>query len=308
MNIHTSLIGLCLLACCSVAQPIRVLTLDSSRSGVCGGIDYNILTGDAFAAVRGAMDNPGNFGDGGVVDREIAWAAQVPVVTRGALQTCDVVLLSSNVTRLDVCERRALLEFVDAGGGVFMFSNGAIQQFGLPLGATPASANGSGNGLITDESSPVTDGPFGAVTGTLFMAFHRGFDAVGPNGSAFVASDIDYGATFEVGAGRSVLYGDEESFMAISENGCAAGTLTNKELAIFLNTVAFVAPDPGFEFTGSGECCPADANQDGDVNTLDVLTFLNQWSGVDPFADINGDGSVNTQDVLAFLNLWNAGC
>ena len=54
--------------------------------------------------------------------------------------------------------------------------------------------------------------------------------------------------------------------------------------------------------------CIADFNGDGNVNTQDVLAFLNAWNAGDSRADINGDGSVNTQDVLAYLNLWNAGC
>jgi hypothetical protein len=56
------------------------------------------------------------------------------------------------------------------------------------------------------------------------------------------------------------------------------------------------------------DTCVADFNGDGNVNTVDVLAFLNAWSAGDSSADINGDGNVNTQDVLAFLNLWNAGC
>ena len=54
--------------------------------------------------------------------------------------------------------------------------------------------------------------------------------------------------------------------------------------------------------------CAADFNGDGEVNTLDVLSFLNAWSAGDTAADFNGDGSVNTLDVLAFLNAWGAGC
>jgi hypothetical protein len=54
--------------------------------------------------------------------------------------------------------------------------------------------------------------------------------------------------------------------------------------------------------------CVADFNGDGEVNTQDVLAFLNAWTAGDDSADINGDGEVNTQDVLAFLNLWTAGC
>ena len=52
---------------------------------------------------------------------------------------------------------------------------------------------------------------------------------------------------------------------------------------------------------------PGDYNRDGDVNTLDVLAFLNDWAAGDPMADWNHDGDVNTLDVLAFLNDWNMG-
>lgn len=56
------------------------------------------------------------------------------------------------------------------------------------------------------------------------------------------------------------------------------------------------------------DACPADFNDDGTVNTQDILAFLNAWSSGDPRGDFNGDGSVNTIDVLAFLNAWSAGC
>lgn len=54
--------------------------------------------------------------------------------------------------------------------------------------------------------------------------------------------------------------------------------------------------------------CPADFDGDGQVNTIDVLAFLNAWSAGDPRGDFNGDGATNTIDVLAFLNAWGAGC
>jgi hypothetical protein len=54
--------------------------------------------------------------------------------------------------------------------------------------------------------------------------------------------------------------------------------------------------------------CPADFNGDGDVNTEDVIAFLNAWNHGDPRTDSNGDGHIDSQDVIAFLNGWNAGC
>ena len=54
--------------------------------------------------------------------------------------------------------------------------------------------------------------------------------------------------------------------------------------------------------------CVADFNADEDVNTLDVLAFLNAWNAGTSDADINDDGDINTLDVLAFLNEWNNPC
>jgi hypothetical protein len=54
--------------------------------------------------------------------------------------------------------------------------------------------------------------------------------------------------------------------------------------------------------------CPADFNNDGAVDTRDVLAFLNAWASDDPSADFNNDGAIDTRDVLAFLNAWAAGC
>ena len=59
---------------------------------------------------------------------------------------------------------------------------------------------------------------------------------------------------------------------------------------------------------GTFETCPADFNGDGQINTRDVLAFLNAWAAGDPAADFNGDDQINTLDVLAFLNAWNTGC
>ena len=53
---------------------------------------------------------------------------------------------------------------------------------------------------------------------------------------------------------------------------------------------------------------PADVNDDGSVNTQDVVAYLNLFNAQDPEADINGDGVVNSIDYILFLNLWNNPC
>jgi len=54
--------------------------------------------------------------------------------------------------------------------------------------------------------------------------------------------------------------------------------------------------------------CIADFNDDGRVDTRDVLAFLNGWAEGDGSADVNGDGLLDTLDVLLFLDSWAGGC
>ena len=72
------------------------------------------------------------------------------------------------------------------------------------------------------------------------------------------------------------------------------GWTTGGELAGFVMTG--VVPSP----------CAADLDGNGEVNTQDLLEFLNLWVAHDSRADWNADGSINTQDVLRFLNDWVA--
>ena len=54
--------------------------------------------------------------------------------------------------------------------------------------------------------------------------------------------------------------------------------------------------------------CIADCDENGSVNTLDFVCFLNFYNTSDPRADVNGDGRVNTLDFIDFLNAYNEGC
>ena len=54
--------------------------------------------------------------------------------------------------------------------------------------------------------------------------------------------------------------------------------------------------------------CPADYNDDGTVNVLDVVAFITVWNGGGAGADYNDDGTVNVLDVVAFITVWNGGC
>ena len=99
------------------------------------------------------------------------------------------------------------------------------------------------------------------------------------------------------------------------DNGIDVGDLDIRGLTALSDdgmTIYGMAYTPGYQERAFriviGTPCDADFNADGDVNTLDVLAFLNAWTAGDSAADFNGDGDVNTLDVLAFLNAWTAGC
>lgn len=52
-----------------------------------------------------------------------------------------------------------------------------------------------------------------------------------------------------------------------------------------------------------GSSCPADLDDDGDVDGTDLATLLAQW-GTNGSADINGDGTVNATDLSSVLAAW----
>jgi hypothetical protein len=54
--------------------------------------------------------------------------------------------------------------------------------------------------------------------------------------------------------------------------------------------------------------CPADFNNVGGVELLDIFAFLNAWFANDPSADFNLQGGVELLDIFAFLNAWFNGC
>lgn len=87
------------------------------------------------------------------------------------------------------------------------------------------------------------------------------------------------------------------------------GETVNLLLNLVLDRVATgLVGELALTATGELALCPGDFNEDGAVDTRDVLAFLNAWAAGESRADANEDGVVDTRDVLFFLNLWTAGC
>jgi hypothetical protein len=54
--------------------------------------------------------------------------------------------------------------------------------------------------------------------------------------------------------------------------------------------------------SSAGEPCPADFDDDGDVDTADLLYLLGAWGT--PEGDVDGDGDTDTADLLYLLAAW----
>ncbi|MEM6571822.1 MAG: hypothetical protein AAF957_25635 [Planctomycetota bacterium] len=255
----------------ALGQDIRVLTLDPSRSVVCSTLDFDLGQGNAFSELRSWLADPARFGPGGVVPRGTAYAPQALLLDPPTLETADVVLLTTMSRPLLRCEVDELLEFVRQGGGVFAFSNTATLDFNDATGAVSGGVGASVSATIVDPASAVAAGPFGTVTGSIGnLAFHRVLSDVGPNGNAILATSDTAMAEYTFGAGRLVVFGDEEWAMNGVVNGCAAGQQPEAaRRTLWLNAFASVVPPVGFRYVpnpsslGTRYCTPANLNSRG---------------------------------------------
>jgi hypothetical protein len=98
------------------------------------------------------------------------------------------------------------------------------------------------------------------------------------------------GGEYETGATTAVIEGQTY----IIRVGGAAG----EESGVFVINITCVGDEPPVD------PCPADVNNDGVVNVLDLLLLIEQWGQSGAQADINGDGTVNIQDLLVLIDAW----
>lgn len=295
-------------------SPIRVVVMDESRTNFCGvAWDTNFLTGNVFANARSALLNPSFFGPAGIVNRTIDLTA-VSDLMGPALENADIVLLSTMDSDflLDECERQHLQAFVDQGGGLFVFENGAPNRYVELFGGSGQLA--SAGSSVTFQSDTINQGPFGNAEGqSMGFGFHFAFDDLGPHGRA-IATDAPnsvVAAAFDYGLGRAIMIADEEWISSYNSPNNCGGATQNATLAqtVFLNAVAYIVPDAGFAYQAiDTNCCAADLNSDGMLNFFDVSVFLMAYSNEDPIADFNADNMWDFFDVSAFLTAFNAGC
>lgn len=173
-----------------------------------------------------------------------------------------------------------------SGTGSVAQSRSAIAQF-----------NGVYRQIALSEPDCAYFSLYDATDGTFFTSDFEG----GP-GTQQAARDW-----LNANGWATITYGGETYNLSSSDNGGLDGIMIGDGLHITASPgAAFFAKLLGDAIAAAE--CPGDFNGDGDVNTVDVLAFLNAWNAGDGSADINGDGVIDTRDVVAFLNLWSADC
>ncbi len=161
---------------------------------------------------------------------------------------------------------------------------------GIPTGPVP----------IIDNSFTFSQAPFGL--GGLLTVNYDLFGAGSGTEITDLSTQAPQNSDF---AGTVMIVGDTITMTAtlpldsveplFDSNGNEIGSVTTVGIATVVAT-------------GTIQTCPADINNDGELNFFDVSAFLNAFAAQDPAADFNGDGAYNFFDVSDFLGAFTAGC
>ncbi len=209
----------------------------------------------------------------------------------------------------------------------------AGRNWGTLLGV-PIDINNSGDwvmrgdldGATTDDSLIVKNGtqviaregdPVPAAIGAFaFTGFGTGAVAIDDAGNVFYFAQwndpdtsrnqgifvnnellVQKGVTLIDGQTLSALAAGESNF-SVSHNG---------RFIVFEGTLADTR-DGAFLIDRGEPSCPADFDENGDVEVPDIFAFLSAWFASDPSAEFDGVPGIAVPDIFAFLSLWFAGC
>ncbi|MFM9960443.1 MAG: beta-propeller fold lactonase family protein, partial [Planctomycetaceae bacterium] len=274
---------------------LRIGSFDESRGGI-----FSLSNGSSAAAIRSAIQT--NFAG--------TTFSGTSTLTASFLSTVDVVWLNSvssntaSTTPLSAAEQAALLNFVNAGGGVLIFGeNDFFDDESLldPFGATSTGTLVElHTGTISNTSHPVTNGPFGAVQ-TIRGNYPGNLTTLGSatslgtwtsSGQSSVAV-IDPGV-LAPGSGRVVLLSDVNFY------GDQLGAADNTKLV--LNSLSSAQSTNRLTFAGTaGETKTISVTVNGDTQiepneTLSVVLSNLSGSNEVTIADGTGVGTITNDD------------
>lgn len=247
------------------------VVVPSALVDVEGGASSHIVTDWSWEALRYQQVHAGSeLGAGAISIERIAFRPDGPTAVPFSLTLTHVRITLSTTSR----EPDGLsVTFADNIGA------DEVVVFDGDLDLSSAAALGPGGtrafDIVIDLTTPFI---FNAGAGNLLMDLQR-------DGSGL---RVSFDAQETMGDAISRAYG---------RRGSASATQ--------VDTFALVTQ---FTATPVPVTCPADLNDDGLVDFVDFLIFLNYYIAQDPAADFTGDDLVDFSDYLDFLNLYYAGC
>ena len=118
---------------------------------------------------------------------------------------------------------------------------------------------------------------------------------------------IDVSSYFSDPDGDALTYAASSSNTATATVSVSNATITITPVAVGTATITATATDTeGLTATQNINVTvsnPADVNNDGVVNILDLVLISSQLGTTNSTADVNGDGTVNTQDLVTAANV-----
>ena len=196
----------------------------------------------------------------------------------------------------------------------------------IPTGGNPAEPSGdfdgSGHAYVTGADGqwllggPVTlTSPVFELADRPFAALHYAiwYDVDGfPAPTMLVDVSNDDGATWTTVETLSADHAWRETELLVADHVTPTDAVRIRFRANNSLGIATVeAAVDGFRLVSpTCDACIADYNNDGTLDTLDFLAYLNDFTGSTQIGDpdLNGDGAVDTLDFLLYLNLYAAGC
>lgn len=247
-----------------------------------------------------------------------------------AAAACTASAVSAQ-TELELLYSGRIIEIVDPTGH---FDDASIGQLA------------SGRFLLNLDADDIPDNPGGGVSNDpdvgLFEAlefdtaygdrsfdsflvfaavFNNKFNSMGERFDAFeIDGTVDFSAT-EATSLKGVFEGNDQLFHDTGIDGASKLHLDNLDKAeVTIEFSEFDGPNAEtstvtievLNLTAGGNrvdlVCPADTNENGEIDFGDFSVWIDLFNNNDYRADINLDGEIDQTDFTAWLNAFNNGC
>lgn len=246
------------MACSIIATAASVVHADPYVLGGMAFADTWSWTGPGLSPFRAAVQNPANFGPGGIVGTSVS-TLSIPVggLTPAALAGIDCfVSPADRDTNYSAADIALLTNWFLAGGDLYLFDDGAdFDPIGQALGV-PTTMQGGATTLGVGALG--FSGPFGSTStinhagliGLLDPAVVAGTGGVvvGTNNGGWPSVAFWDRGVFGPTSGRMIIVTDVDTATSHDFGGYVSGQANfvamNGNAIFALNTVAFLVPTP----------------------------------------------------------------